>query len=401
MLRQQDHPGRYRAYFRLLVIILLVEGVTFLASAIADISTFGKEQALSTLLRSVLAALSLAALAQVLHTKCGHPNHGWQLALPGFSRDRNPWHYPLVLLAQAAALPMLFIPIWIELKSPIMDGFDAPLLCLSILLFVYAVVLLMTALASGHVNFGWVALGSLLPLLGFAQFAYLTFYKPAYERPKVDVATRIEKVNSSRGVTRLLGTVTLQNKGEASADVLGAMFTVTGHRMESAEGMGAGKVSQLLDLSEPDRHHFGKFVSLLSFDDLMATGESLAPGESRTRSFVFDARDGGQNFVRLTVYVSTATPTGDSKLAPCKTQPRSSNVCTRTNFPASSWARKILGDDPFSLTTVHFASLPKGPPYLSTEYHSASRVQRKEAEAIDPLARNQFVQSIAEYRLDP
>ncbi|MFE6844043.1 hypothetical protein [Streptomyces sp. NPDC057686] len=212
-------------------------------------------------------------------------------------------------------------------------------------------------------------------LVGFAQWAYMTFYKPVHERPKVAVSAKLEKINSSRGVTRVRGVVTLKNNGAAPAETLGAIYLVTGNRVESAEDMTAQDASATLDLAEPNRRHFGKFVSLLSFDDLLVTGESLAPGEAQTRSLVFDARDSGQSVVRLTVYISMSTPAGDPHPKECKPAPPKPNVCTRTTFVPTSLARKKLSDEPFARTMVHFDPMPGNSPdapYLTTDFGAGS-----------------------------
>ncbi|MFE9633392.1 hypothetical protein [Streptomyces sp. NPDC006463] len=467
MISKQTTPVRYWFLSGLLVAMLLTEVALFAWSGIYDVRVYGKEQVISALLRFLIVALNVVALLQMYP---GGPLAGFirrirqhlprnahqarrpraitaairaarnqQRRRPGVSAaprvtNRNPWHYPIVLLSQAAALPMLFIPIWIDLHSPTLD---MEWLALAFALFVCIVVMLVSAAVYGHVNFGWVALGTLLPLLGFAQWSYMTFYKPVHERPRVDISTRLEKINSSRGTTRVRGVVTLKNNGAAPAESLGAIYVVSGHRAESAEGMTAQDASATLDLSEPNRRHFGKFASLLSFDDLLATGESLAPGETRTSSFVFDARDSGQAIVRLTAYISMSTPTGDLDPGTCSPAPPEPNVCTRTDFAPTSLARKELGDEPFAHTIVHFdAMLTKTPappymptafgtgsqktpfaytvmrldameatsaaaPYLSTAFGAGNLEQGEKVQDVDPLIRDQFTQSITELRLDP
>ncbi|WP_158709940.1 hypothetical protein [Streptomyces katrae] len=297
---------------------------------------------------------------------------------------------------------MLFIPIWIDLHSRTLD---MEWLIPTLILFLCALMLVISAAVYGHLNFGWVALGTLLPLLGFSQWAYMTFYKPVNERPKVDVSATLEKINTSRRTTRIRGVVTLKNNGTAPAKTLGAVYVVTGHRVESAEGMSARNASATLDLGKPNRRHFGKYETLLSFDDLLATGESLAPGETRTHSFVFDANDGKQNIVRLTAYISMSTPNGDMKPGKCKHAPAASDVCTRTDFAPTSLAKKKLGDEPFADTVVHFSEMqatPPRPPYLSTAFGARDQSSDDEnVQNIDPLVRDQFTQSITELRLDP
>ncbi|MET9963345.1 hypothetical protein ABZ128_30480 [Streptomyces sp. NPDC006326] len=434
MITKQMNPFRYWFLSALLAVILLTEVGLFMWSGIYDVRDYGKEQVLSALLRFLIVALNIIALLQMyarssvagfvrslrrhLPGRAAGPRRPSSIAAavraarnqrygrPSKSAAtgsgvRNPWQHPIVLVSQAAALPMLFIPIWIDLHSPTLDmGW----LMLAFGLVVCIVVLLVSAAVYGHVNFGWVALGALLPLLGFAQWAYLTFYKPTHERPKVDVATTLEKVSASHGVTRVRGTVTLKNNGAAPAEALGAIYVVTGHLVESAEGMSAEDASATLDLSKPNRRHFGKFASLLSFDDLLATGESLAPGETRTHSFVFDARDGKQGVVRLTAYISMSTPTGDPDPRACVPAPLAPNVCTRTDFAPSSLARKKLSDEPFAETVVHFDVMevdPPAAPYLSTVFKGGKQKEGEKVQNIDPLVRDQFTQSITELRLDP
>ncbi|TGB08584.1 hypothetical protein [Streptomyces sp. MZ04] len=394
MSTKKAHPNFRKFRFWLFASLLAFEAGLLLWSAAKDIEGYGRDQVLSALLRLTVAALIGGAFLQMYN------NRDKRFPAP---KVKSPWQYPLVLLAQAASLPMFFIPIWIELRSPVHTRGDWTWLAITLCLFLFATFILVDALVSGHVNFGWVAAGALLPLVGFFQFAYLTFYKPAHERPRVDVTAKVEKVNESRGVTRLLGVVTLKNNGAAAASVLGAMYTASGHRGELASAVG-GKAHGVLDSSESNRHHFGKFMSLLAFDDLLASGDSIAPGETKTHSFVFDAPNNQQNFVRLAAYVSVSTPAGESKRVKCKGKRGGMNVCARTEYPPSSWAREILGDEPFALTKFHFDSMEAEapePPYISTVYGSIRGKKREEVQAVNPLARDQFTQSIAEYRLDP
>ncbi|MEU2393763.1 hypothetical protein [Streptomyces sp. NPDC007369] len=433
MLSKRKTPLRYWSLTVLLVAILVTETVLFTWSALHDVRDYGKEQVLSALLRFLIAALNVVALVQMYHgSSLAGLVRRVRLHLPLRLRTygpssmysairaarnqrrnrpggdatapaatRNPWHYPFVLLSQAATLPMLFIPIWIDLHSP---APDKEWLALSFALFVCAVVLLVNAAVYGHLSFGWVALGALLPLLGFAQWAYMTFYKPVHERPKVDVAAKLEKIRTSQGVTRVRGTVTLKNNGQAPAEVLGAIYVVSGHQMESAEGMTAQEAGAALDLWWPNHRHLGRFVSLLSFDDLLTAGESLAPGEARTHSFVFDVRGSKQNLVRLTAYASLSTPTGDPEPDECDPAPQAPNVCSRTEFAPTSLARKKLGDQPFARTVVHFDAMqkwPAGPPYLSTTFGAGKQGSGEKLQDVDPLVRDQFTQSVTELRVDP
>jgi hypothetical protein len=386
----------------ILLIFLLVNVVAFSFSAYVDFAEYGRYTVISATLRFVIAALNFAALLRVARRLSGHAQHG-QLVLPGMGR-RDLWVDPVVLIAEAAAIPMLFIPIWIELKSPSTEWRpDGQLLALASVCLLFAVGLLVRALVLGHLGFGWVAVGSLLPALGFLQFAYTAFYKPAHERPRVDVEANIERVGSVNGIAYLKGVVSLKNNGEAPTEVLRAVYVMTEHRLGSPVSMSWKRARKVLDLSNSDRRHTGRFVSLLGVDDILASGDSLEPGESLSRSFVFDVRERQQDLVRLTVYISMVTPNGDSKTAKCKLPDSSPNSCSRRNFPPESWIRSKLYDGPFARTTLKLDALPNEAPYLVTKYGSRQGRTHKgvEVETIDPLVRDQVRQVITEHGLDP
>ncbi|MFD4834830.1 hypothetical protein ACFWPV_34075 [Streptomyces uncialis] len=426
MLSRAKNPVLYPILFWLLVALLVVQGALLLVSAAMDTALYAKEQMASILLRLLFVAFSVGALVHVLHDWF-RPTDGRAVRVaaarrrpPGLGESRRPavepppdttagperypWQYPLVLLSQAAALPMFFIPVWIELRSPHHHPADWAWMALSALLLLGAAVILVSALIRGHVNVGWVAVGALMPLLGFAQFAYLTFYKPTHERPKVDVTTALVKEGDAKGVTRMRGTVTLKNNGEAPAEVFGAMYTVSRHRMRSVDGMTADQGRDVFDGEKPNRRHFGRFVSLLGFDELLTADESLAPGETRAHSFVLDVPGGGTDLVRLTSYVSLSTPRGEATTRPCDDE-TGPDVCVKTEIKPTSWARESMGDNPKARTKVHFGSgdtkLMTEPPYLTTTYEYDGKGEQDDAQAIDPLVRDQFTQSITELRLDP
>ncbi|MFD5557446.1 hypothetical protein ACFWIA_26840 [Streptomyces sp. NPDC127068] len=417
---------RHLILFWLLVALLVAQICLLGFSAFYDIAAFAKQQLPSALLRLLIVALNIGALAHLVvfqwvrsggdgagppgtapvrkrrHLKV-RPSHSVA------SRGSSPWGDPLVLLSQAAAVPMFFIPVWIELQSPHHHAEDWFWFSVSALLLLGAALVLVAALVRGHVKLGWVAVGALLPLLGFAQFAYLTFYKPTHERPKVDVTTELVKVDGAKGMTRLRGTVTLKNNGTAPAEVFGAVYTVSRHRMESAEGLTPEKAGDRLDApEEPDHEHVGRFVALLGLDELLAAGESLAPGETRTRSFVLDAPSGGADLARLTADLSLSTPRGRAKAVECaKGTVKPPHRCWETALPPTSWIRRSMGDSPkirtrlFLPTDTQQEQELTGPPYLSTTYHYDGGERRGEAQSVDPLIRVQLVQSVTEVHLGP
>ncbi|GFE17336.1 hypothetical protein Sgleb_53830 [Streptomyces glebosus] len=424
-----------RSRVQLLCAVLVFEALLFSGSAIYDVIKYPREQVVSAVLRIVIAILNGIAAWRVFQElkKTFHQHRR--------SGAADAWRQPVVLVAQASSIPMLFIPIWVEIYSPIHDEFwDLLVTVVASLLVAVAVAVIVRAFAFDHIELSKVGTAAiaLLPLAGVIQFWYMNFYKPTHDSPRVSVTSRLSELGHSRGVSHLRGEITLHNEGSAPADVLGAMYTVRGYHMQSAEGMSAQKVVDKLDGATANQTHLGKYVTLLTFDDVMQSGDILMPGQKWFKSFVFDARGDRQDMVRLVVHLSTLTHTGDSttsatcsgkfslEIAP---EAPGSAKCTQTRLPSQSLMRMVLGDQPIARTIRFFPSkvteaqkrlLAKSQlrangkermASLYTRFQSADhqfkgrpdqfKKEEKEAEAIDALVRDQNTESIAEMRVDP
>ncbi|MDX3713768.1 hypothetical protein PV733_33450 [Streptomyces europaeiscabiei] len=394
---------RLRAF--ILTLFLAVDGLVFWASAAYDMANHPREQWVSAVLRLIIGVLNLAAAWKV------HPYVGSQ------PPTNDPWAFPIVITAQVSAIPMILIPLWIEIGSPIHDAGDNVIFYSALAMFFFATVVIVFAFAR-HASMPrtWIALTALLPVAGVVQFWYLNFYKPSNDRPSVDVTASFKEVSHSRESTRLQGTITLKNVGSNSADVLGSMYMVTGHKMASAERMTANEASGFLDLYLPDRRHFAEHASLLRFDDVIRSGEVLSPGHKWTTSFVFDATWGRQDLVRLTVSLSLLTHLDHSKTSECEkgkfkvTEFQGSYRCVQTELSAHSLVRDILGDHPLARTVIFFPSGSESP-HIETRYQSADRkfknteenykAEQEDAQIIDSLVRDQTIETFTENRVDP
>ncbi|MFI5521423.1 hypothetical protein [Streptomyces platensis] len=101
----------------------------------------------------------------------------------------------------------------------------------------------------------------------------------------MSVTSRLGELSHSRGVSHLRGEITLHNEGAAPVDILGAMYTVSGYSMRSADGMKPGQVVNDLDGAKPNQTHLGKYRGLLTFDDVMQSGDILMPNQKWSKTF--------------------------------------------------------------------------------------------------------------------
>ncbi|MFJ1973108.1 hypothetical protein ACIO93_31065 [Streptomyces sp. NPDC087903] len=392
---------------RVLLGVLTLDGMAFVFSAGDDMARYPAAQALSSLLRFVVGFLNLAA-AWLIVAK------GPQRTVPGFRGGlvgSDPWMLPIVPMAQAAAAPMLFIPVWIELHSPIRnEKVDIAALAISSFLLLYAVIGVLVGLTRGHIKFGWIAFGSLLPLAGVFQFWFLNFYKPFHDQPSLDVAANVKKINDYRGSTRLQVTVSVKNNGQVAADVVGAMYAITGNRFKSNSGMPAKDETAQLRAEGAHRKRYGEHVAVLRAGQLSVAGNDVAPGQMRSETFVLDAADNDQDFVRLTVYLFALPHAGNMDLRNCKEAKGSRVVvCKQARLPGESLVSEVLGDRPRARSLI--VAPEKSAPYLeshylSEDYQSNGTVegdQRNDIyeQRIASTIRDQSTESTAEYRLDP
>ncbi|MFF3546923.1 hypothetical protein ACFYXD_34425 [Streptomyces platensis] len=408
---------------RVLLGVLALETLLFLGSAVFDMIRYPRLQVVSAALRIVIALLNGIACWRVSQElrKANRP--------PGRNSAGEAWRLPIVLIAQASSVPMLFIPLWVEIYSPIhIEFWDLLVSIVTLLLIVFAVCVIVRAFACDHISLsrtGTAAI-ALLPLAGVIQFWFMNFYQPTHDSPRVSVTSRLSELSHSGGVSHLRGEITLHNEGAAPVDILGAIYTVSGYRMRSAVGMRPDQVVQDLDGAKPNQTHLGKYRGLLTFDDVMQSGDILMPNQRWSKTFAFDVRGSKQDLARLVVHLSALTHTGDSDTSdkcegnftlggdyPGKYR------CTQTKLPSQSLMRMVLGDQPIARTVRYFPGKVKvknkeRTPSLYTRYQSADRQftgtpkdfgkdpeLEQEAEEIDSLVRDQNTESIAETRVSP
>ncbi|MET9894661.1 hypothetical protein ABZZ47_31500 [Streptomyces sp. NPDC006465] len=317
---------------------------------------------------------------------------------------RRNWRWLFILIAQAASIPFLAFPIALEIGTIVHDGPDWIIVIVAGVLLSVALAIVFFILVNSplHLTGTWGVIIALFPLLGLAQFWYQAYYQPTHDRPRVDVAVKIDQVRTVRGVTSLRGSIVVTNNGAASIDVLGSIYKVVGYRMSS----GIDSVRAAIDLVPPDQRHKGADESLLEMDDVLPAGASLTPGQRWSKDFVFDADGRKNDFVRLTADLALIThaPGGVEGVGDCKKE--GYQVCAKTKFDSPTRLRKQLGDEPFAISYVLFKSPKDGKmqnsPYLYIDYGVVDRRQTDERVIkVASLLRDVMTEAQTEYRLDP
>ncbi|QWA21936.1 hypothetical protein [Streptomyces osmaniensis] len=318
--------------------------------------------------------------------------------LSGRARDWNLW--PWVFAAQLGALPFLFIPILIEMRSPVHDGLDVLILLISAVLTVGSLTVVFFVWVKGVIHFGaaWGFFVALLPLAGLLQFWIQSYYQPAHSRPEVDVHARIEELGRSRNVSHLRGTVTIQNNGQGTVDSLGSLYKAIGYDMNVSRD----SMNSAMDVVSPDLNYMAESVRLLRVGDVLPGRESLTPGQKYEASFVFDADSKEEGVVRL--IVNLVLITRESK----KNDGDGCGyaMCSKTLFQRSTLMREVLDDGPYAETYISFdppgKSMMSGIPFLNTKYGSTETAgQESHVEDVDALVRDVTPEAVAEYRLKP
>ncbi|MCR8579167.1 hypothetical protein [Streptomyces sp. Isolate_219] len=145
-------------------------------------------QVVSAVLRIVIAILSGVACWRVFQ-EIRKAN-----LLPVRSSANEAWRIPIVLVAQASSIPMIFIPLWVEICSPIhVEFWDLLVSIVALLLIAFAVYVIVRAFACDHISLsktGTAAI-ALLPLAGVIQFWFMNFYQPTHDSPRVSVTSRL------------------------------------------------------------------------------------------------------------------------------------------------------------------------------------------------------------------
>ncbi|MYT17295.1 MULTISPECIES: hypothetical protein [unclassified Streptomyces] len=122
--------------------MLALETLLFLGSAVFDMIRYPRLQVVSAVLRIVIAILRGIACWRVFQ-EIRTAN-----LLPVRSSADESWRIPIVLVAQASSIPMIFIPLWVEIYSPIYAEFwDLLVSIIALLLIAFAVYVIVRAFA--------------------------------------------------------------------------------------------------------------------------------------------------------------------------------------------------------------------------------------------------------------
>jgi hypothetical protein len=376
--------------------VLLIDGLIFPATAIADLVMGGSDQAITGLLRIAVGVINWVAWFDVRR-------HLAATAIP-----LHPWGLPSVVAGQASTIPFLWFPFWVELSGNLHDLIDISLLILAGVLFAAAATVTLGALIGrqGSLTVAWGIIAALLPIFGILQFWYMTFYRPAHERPRVNAISELEEVRIHKGVSQMRATVTLENVGEAELDVLGAFYTVTDHEVGAVgHAMRDGEVSKALKRSKVVWRDDSTYKGVLKVGRLIRHGGHFTPGQKQKTSFVFDVRNNPQRKLRLNVFLSLVNGEGDlGKFAECSSG--GSYVCFQSKLPSQSFLRHTLGDRPEARVTFLRPSKDVQVPQLVTKFQAFSwdaEPKRSEGEVreIDIFRDSRGVTTSVEHRLDP
>ncbi|MFI7413542.1 hypothetical protein ACIBU0_33220 [Streptomyces sp. NPDC049627] len=376
--------------------VLLVDALIFPVTAVIDMTMGGSDQAITGLLRIAVAVINLVAWFDIRR-------HVVATALP-----LPPWGLPSVVAGQASVIPFLWFPFWIELGGDLHDALDISLLILTGVLFFFAAAVTLGAIVGrqGSLTVTWGIVVALLPLLGILQFWYMTFYRPAHERPRVNVVAELDETGRHRGVSHMRGTVTLENVGEAELDVLGAFYTVTGHDMGSAgHVMTDNDVRRALDKPKVGWREGGGETKVLKVGRLIRHGGHFTRGQKLKTSFVFDVKNDRQEKLRLNVALSLLNREGDlNQFTQCSSD--DSYVCFQAELPSQSLLRYVLGDSPVTRVSLIRPSKDVPVPHLATEFLALSwdaeaKPEYQAVQKIDIFRDSRGVTSSVEYRLDP
>ncbi len=322
----------------------------------------------------------------------------------------KPWDFPSAIAGQASAIPILLFPVWIEFGSGLHDIIDKIVLIGTLLLIVLAVLAVVFVAGRAHaLNATWGLVVAVLPLIGLVQFWYATFYRPAHEGPRVNVVAKLDPVGRHGDVTRMRGTVALENVGVGQLDVIGAVYTVTGHDVPAARHLDQDDASAALkDTARVEWRENEEYRGLLKVGRLIRHGGHLTPGQKNETSFVFDAENDSQEKVRLTVFLYLIVHGADSLegFTRCgKGDFVKPDVCLEVRLPFESIIRDLLGDRPVArvkfrqpnggsvpvpLQEVEF--FPKGP--------GVGR-SAKDVQSIEPYRLSRGVTTSVEYPLNP
>ncbi|MET9460522.1 hypothetical protein ABZY05_36475 [Streptomyces canus] len=385
--------------------VLLADFVVFTSTAFVDFWLAEGEQAVTSLLRLAIGFINLAAWVEIRRHLLSKPQsyrQAWQF---------RPWEFESAVAGQASAIPVLLAPFWIEFSGNFHDPVDVGVLIIAGYLLFYAAAVSMGAIVSHKSSLGvmWGVVVALLPFVGITQFWYAAIYKPTHERPRVNTVGEMELVRRHDGLSEMLGTVAVENVGEAEIDVLGAVYTVTVHDMgPSDRTLSDARVREALEKHRATWDDESKFRGLIKTGRLIRNGGHLTPGQKFKTSFAFDVKNRPAKKLRLTVFLALANNVGDlKKFTECCPKPNNSYSCFQTKLGSPTIIRHVLGDGPTARISFFPPSKGVHVPYLRTDFlpldwnETIRDDPRPGVNAIDPFRTSRGVTSSFEYRLDP
>jgi hypothetical protein len=396
--------------------VLLLDSLLFIGTALIDLVLSGSGQLAGGLLRIVIGIVNVAAYVHI------HRELTARTAAEYYAPNLKAWEFPSVVAAQASAIPLLIVPFVIEFTGTLHDGIDISIVSLTGVLLVAAMATSLGALLTRprSLNLTWGIVVAVLPLVGLLQFWYMTFYRPAHQRPTVNVVAKLDQAGLDQtghhgGIRRMQGEVTLENAGNAELDVLDAVYTVT--------GFDAGPSSHLMTRDETkDTLNSRDWVAwrdgtgyqgLLDVGRLIRPGGHLTPGQKLVTSFAFDVKDGGPEpepeKLRLTVFLSVMAHGTDDleNVSNCPAgDPEAADACHQVTLPRESFVRDILGDSP--VARVYFQAPSKGLPvphlttkFLAVSWNNTTENTTAALQRVDPYRVSRGFTTSIEVGLDP
>ena len=236
-----------------------------------------------------------------------------------------------VLLAQLMALALAGWVLWAAYQSPVRNpAVQWVALAVAGVAVGWIAFLLVKAPKSSALTFsrGWKVVSASFALLSLFSLWLTTTYLPSRERPMVDLSTSLTKLEQRGHSTVLRATITLHNRGLASAVVVGSLYRVydqferlpaTGgitsfdefvsntSSLKSATSHIDDVLSGVFDLTAPNDHDFTGTTDLLKADEILPLREFLLPGQTWSTDVVVTVASRFPSTVRLTAQIALIT----------------------------------------------------------------------------------------------
>jgi hypothetical protein len=292
-----------------LLTTLVVDGVLAAAIAIAD---FGYGQGLVHIvgigLWGAVAVLNAVAAWNVTQ----HHVHG----------------FASVLLAQVAALVLAGYVLLAGYQSPQrVVGVQVLALVVAVAAAGWVVYLVVKVPLSSSRTFstGWKVVSASFALMSFFSLWLTTTYLPSTSRPLVDLTTALAKVDSNADTTVLKATITLHNRGLASAVVVGSVYRVhygqpaglpfTGPVSIDSFGSTVSEITthqddllgRAFDFTAANTSDYTGKEYILKADEIMPMREFLLPGQTWSTEAVVTVPTNVEATVRLTAQIALIT----------------------------------------------------------------------------------------------